>query len=553
MKKIVSRMKILQYQEGEVVVGQGLNMGKHVWVVLKGHLKQGDNLISSFSCIGDEQLLMKDSQSFKQAIFAETTCTLAEISKDDLEEILSSKIESVFNQNDMLPILKKVSVLRYLNKSNFNSVIKAFKIVKYESSSVIFKQNDIGDKFFIIKSGKVDIIKDSSVVRSVNIHDYFGERSILFNDSRSATAVAVTEVVCWVLERNDFLRIVDERVRKQLIERIDMQDESISLNDLIPVKNLGKGMFGSVFLVSHKERQTQYALKTVTRQKIATYDIYDNVLLERKILLQLDNNMIVRLIKTFKDNLRLYFLMEYVKGMDLFEVLTILGKLSLKNSQFYSAALVMIIENLHERDIIYRDLKPENVMVDEEGYLKLIDFGTAKIIQDKTYTTVGTPHYMAPEVITGSGYSLSADFWSIGIMIFEFFEGVLPFGENEEEPYKIYEKVLEKKIGFSRVNEFKSAVKSVISQLLNTNPNLRGEGGVKNHEFFEDVQWESIVSKDAASPYKPKLGSLENEINRAKKMRKNLQEFISRDEANDISCAPRRGFKPPSSTWDDDF
>jgi cGMP-dependent protein kinase len=553
MKKIVGRMKIMQYLDGEVVVGMGLNMGKHVWVVLKGQLRQADRFINAFSCIGDEQLLMTDSQSFKEAIYAHTICTVAEISKDEIEEILSGKIESVFNQNDMLPILKKVSVLRYLNKSNFQSVIKAFKIVKYDSGCTIFKQNSSGDKFFIIKSGKVDIIKDTTVVRSVNIHDYFGERSILFNDTRSASAVAVTEVVCWVLERNDFLRIVDERVRKQLIERIDMQDENITLNDLIPVKLLGKGMFGSVYLVCHKERQTQYALKTVTRQKISTYDIYDNVILERKILLQLDNNMIVRLVKTFKDNLRLYLLLEYVKGMDLFDVLTVLGKLSLKNAQFYTSVLTLIMENLHERDIIYRDLKPENVMVDEEGYLKLIDFGTAKILQDKTYTTVGTPHYMAPEVITGSGYGLSADLWSIGIMMYEFIEGSLPFGENEEEPYKIYEKVLDKKLVFHRANELKPAVKGLINQLLSTNPAIRNEGGVRKHEFFEDVVWENVVSKESPSPYKPKLNSIDNEINRAKKMRKNLQEFIARDEAHDTGCVPRRGFKPPSASWDEEF
>lgn len=553
MKKIVSKMKTLQYQDNEIVVAKGLSMGKHVWVVLKGQLIKGTEKIDTFMCIGDEELLTKSTQCFKEPVLANGVCTVAEISKDEIEEIIEGKIELVFNQNDMLPILKQVSVLRYLSKSKFQSVIRAFKIIKFEIGSTIFKQNDPGTCFFIIKSGKVDIIKDSTIVRSVNIHDYFGERSILFNDSRSATAVAVSEVVCWVLEREDFLRIVDERIRKQLIERIELQNENIALNDLIPVKLLGKGMFGSVYLVTHKERPTNYALKTVTRQKISTYDIYDNVILERKILLQLDNNMIVKLIKTFKDNLRLYFLLEYVKGMDLFDVLTVLGKLSCKNAQFYVSCLTIIIETLHDRDIIYRDLKPENVMVDEEGYLKLIDFGTAKIIQNQTYTTVGTPHYMAPEVITGSGYSLSADLWSIGIITYEFFEGALPFGENEEDPYKIYEKVLEKKLYFYRVNEQKSAVKNFILQLLNTNPAVRVEGKLKNHEFFEDVKWDALISKELQTPYKPKMSAIDNELLRARKLRKNLQEFIGRDENHDNNSAPRRGFRPPNNSWDDEF
>ena len=309
----------------------------------------------------------------------------------------------------MIPALKKIRVLRFLSKSKFQSVVKAFKIVSFAPGETIFKQNEIGDKFYIVNSGKIDIVKDNVTVRSVNIHDYFGERSILFNDVRSASAISNGESKCWVLDMHDFLNIIDENIRNQLIKRIELQDDSITLSHLLPVKLIGKGMFGCVYLTMHKEKETLYALKTVTRQKISAFDIYDNILLERQILLQLDHGMIVKLIKTFKDNLRIYFLMEYVHGSDLFDVLSFLGRLSVKNGQFYSASLVTILENLHERFIIYRDLKPENVMVDEEGYLKLIDFGTAKFIHNKSYTTVGTPHYMAPEVISGGGYNQSAD------------------------------------------------------------------------------------------------------------------------------------------------
>ncbi|OMJ84662.1 hypothetical protein SteCoe_14181 [Stentor coeruleus] len=552
LKKIIEHMKIMQYQDGETVICQGLPMGKHIWVVLKHKLRQNTTLIDPFTCIGDEQLLMKDSQTFKESYLAEGVVVTAEISKEQIEEILGGKIESVFNQNDMLPILRKVSVLRYLSKSKFQSVVRAFKIIKFNVNEIIFCQNDQGDKFYIIKSGKVDIIKDGTVVRSINIHDYFGERSILFNDTRSASAVANTEVVCWVLDRSDFLRIVDENIRKQLISRIELQDDSIVLNDLLPVKLLGKGMFGCVYLTAHKEKETQYALKTVTRQKIASFDIFDNVILERKILLQLDHCMIVKLIKTFKDNLRLYFLMEYVRGMDLFDVLTFLGKLSQKNGAFYTACLVLIIENLHEREIVYRDLKPENVMVDEEGYLKLIDFGTAKFVTGKTYTTVGTPHYMAPEVITGSGYTQTADLWSLGVMAYEFFEGVLPFGENEEEPYKIYEKVLEHKLVFKKILELKSCVKNFIHQLLSVNPINRTEGDMKTHIFFEEINWDRLLAKETPSPYKPKVNSVQNDVVRAKKLRKNLQEFISREEILDNQSS-RRCFKPASANWDEEF
>ena len=135
----------------------------------------------------------------------------------------------------------------------------------------------------------------------------------------------------------------------------------------------------------------------------------ENLGLERKILLKVDHPFIVKLVKTLKESQRLYFVLEYVRGNGLFETLKILDLLKNEGYKFYVGSLLLILEHLHERNIVYRNLKPENIMIDEEGYLKLIDFGTAKIVDGKSFTMVGTPHYMAPEVILGKGYSFPAD------------------------------------------------------------------------------------------------------------------------------------------------
>lgn len=195
-----------------------------------------------------------------------------------------------------------------------------------------------------------------------------------------------------------------------MFKRIQLQETHVKLSDLSVIRTLGKGMFGIVFLVIHRDKQTLFALKTISRKKIDRFQIYENMVLERKVLMQIDHLMILKLIKTFKDEKRVYFLTEYVKGQDLFDVLREIGIVSENDSRFYLACLIVILEHLHERDIIYRDLKPENVMVDEDGYPKLIDFGTAKIVQSRTYTVVGTPHYMAPEIILGKGYSVAVDY-----------------------------------------------------------------------------------------------------------------------------------------------
>ena len=206
------------------------------------------------------------------------------------------------------------------------------------------------------------------------------------------------------------MTLLEENIKIQLLRRIDLQDDSISLNDLSIVKKIGSGMLGNVFLTIHKTKKTLYALKSIDRRKILSNNIQDSIILERKILQEIDHVCIMKMIKTFKDSKRLYFLLEFINGVDFFEVIRNLNLVNENDSRFYISCIIEILDHLHERDIICRDLKPENILIDDEGYPKLIDFGTANYVNGRTYTIIGTPHYMAPEVITGNGYSLSADF-----------------------------------------------------------------------------------------------------------------------------------------------
>jgi cGMP-dependent protein kinase len=202
-------------------------------------------------------------------------------------------------------------------------------------------------------------------------------------------------------------------------------------------------MFGNVFLVRNKKIKKYYGLKAVSRRKVSHYSLSECLMNEREVLMQLDHPFILKMIKTFKDEDRVYFLTEYVQGSDLFDALRKIGLCNDNQAQFYCACLLLILEHLANKDVVHRDIKPENVMLDRVGYPKLIDFGTAKVIHDRTYTIVGTPHYMAPEVILGNSYSFSVDVWSLGVMLYEFLCGIVPFGEDIEDTYAVYEAVLE--------------------------------------------------------------------------------------------------------------
>lgn len=158
----------------------------------------------------------------------------------------------------------------------------------------------------------------------------------------------------------------------------------------------------------------------------------------------------MKYIRSFKDENFIYFLNEFIHGMELFDVIREIGLLKKYDSQFYVGSILLALEYLHSTlNVVYRDIKPENVMIDERGYLKLIDMGTAKYLEKnkmRTYTIIGTPHYIAPEIIQGKGYGFPVDLWSVGICLYEFICGNVPFAENLDDPFLIYEEIIKKPI-----------------------------------------------------------------------------------------------------------
>ena len=194
------------------------------------------------------------------------------------------------------------------------------------------------------------------------------------------------------------------------MKRIEMQDTDLVLTDLKYLTILGKGTFGTVFLVADKYKNRLFALKVIPKIEIQKHELQECISLEIKILMALDHEFIMKLVKSYEDDRGIYLLTEYVKGFDFFNVMRALDHVSEEDSMFYISCLILVLEYLHEREIVYRDLKPENIVIDEEGYPKLIDFGTSKFLNDRTYTMIGTPHYMAPEIILGTGYSFYVDY-----------------------------------------------------------------------------------------------------------------------------------------------
>lgn len=527
---IISKVKFVSYKEGNVVISKNIKRGQKFWIILKGTLvtdTRGHKFMP-LECIGDSDLEAPSSDKFPENIVAEGAVDTAEMTRQELENLIGGQLNRVNSKNEILSIMRNVRLLKALPKKNLESLVNKVFIQEFQNNEVIFRENAKGDAFYIVKDGKVDIIKDGLVLRTIGRHDYFGERSIILKDTRTATARSNGCTQTWILNADDFLTLVNENIRIMLLKRIELQDDSIALKDLSIAKLLGKGMFGNVFMAVNKMTGLPYAIKTVHRNKIRAYDLYSSLILERHVLLQIDHPMIMKLVKTFKDPDRVYFLMEFVPGKDLFDVLRELRSMNDATVKFYTCCLLEILDHIHEREILYRDLKPENIMIDQEGFPKLIDFGTAKIVQGRTYTVVGTPHYMAPEVISGKGYGFSADYWCLGVIIYEFICSKLPFGSEDEDPYAVYEKILKNRLGYPQgINKSSKAI-PIIEFLLDKNPANRANIEViKQHNYFEGVNWDNVLSKQLKVPYMPRVANYADDIARAMQSKRSVTAFIA--------------------------
>ena len=507
VNNLIGAMKILKFEPGEKVIDRNLKKSEKLFILLKGSVRGSLSNIQVYSCIGEIELAEGIEDTFNVDYIANEEVDIAEIGKSEFVDCIGGSLKEVGFRNEAMKILQKVQLFRNLPFSKVNDLAKALKVESLEDGHVILEQGSVNQDFFIIKSGIVKVFKDNVYVRDMRKFDYFGERATLMHDYTSAKVQASGSVELWVLQKEKFIEIIDQDIYKVLMDRIQLFDTKVELSDLIPIRLLGYGKFGIVLLVEHKEKGTRFALKGVSKGLVHQYNIYENLVLERDILMQLDHPLIIKLIKTFKDPFRIYFLQEYIKGMDLFDVLLELDIVREESARFYTACLLLTLEHLHERNIVHRDLKPENIMIDSDGYTKLVDFGTSKILEGRTYTTLGTPHYIAPEVIMKTGYSSYVDLWSLGIMLYEIAYGKVPFGPEEDEPKVIYQKILEHKLDLRSSPYPGNGYKGFIAQLLNLNPAARLGGSMerlKSHSWLANFNWERMITRQLKAPYVPK-------------------------------------------------
>ena len=519
ISKTFSFFSFRSLQNNELVYPKGQSISEKLCVVLEGNIvdKKINRIEAKRNEILYESLLSQgNTGSIKHNLTAEPDCILAEIDFEKFKEVLGGDLKTAQTKSNQLNSFGNIPLFRILSDDKIEFLQNNLKIEKFQNGKKIINQGDIGDKLFIIKQGRVDFFVNSRYTRSLNDGEEFGAKSlILSSDKRTATAIANGEVYCYTLTANVFKSILEPSLYEYFTNKFYLEDNTIELKDLDNVKELGSGNFGCVNLVKNKKNKQLYAIKALDLEQIKLENLQECVELEKNVLLKIDHPFIMKMVKYLKNESYIFFINEYIKGKELWEVIRDIGLLNKEQTQFYGGSILIAIDYLHKQKIIYRDIKPENVMVNVKGYIKIIDFGTVKEIKDRTSTIIGTSHYMAPEITKGEGYSFQVDIWSIAICMYEFFCGKLPFGEDYEDPMDIYRAVSEEELAFPNFVTDEKFMKLMI-KMLRKNPTNRlwKFKQIKEDPYFSDFDWNKLISLSYPPPYMIKMKeSKEKEAN----------------------------------------
>jgi len=539
LQALIEAMYPQTFQPGTHIVRQG-DVGSHLYVAEKGEMEvwKDDKLlgkIQSGKAFGELAILYDCKRT--ATVKAVTDVMVWVLDRRVYQLVM--KRHGLKKREDSIAFLQSVPLFANLTPDHLSRISDALQTEHFAADAYIIRQGAKGDSFYILKGGSVKVTKKvhgQSVeedVRALGSGSYFGEQALLREECRTASVIACAPgVECLVLDRDSFNQLIgdlselrekkyeddSERQQKNILSTKNASPEeefsSIKLDDLHIIATLGVGGFGRVELVQHgNDASRTFALKCLRKSHIVETQQQDHVFSEKRIMMTVRSPFVCRLYKTFRDTKCVYMLMEACLGGEVWTILRDRGWFEEETAKFISGCVIEALQYLHSKNIIYRDLKPENLLLDNNGYVKLVDFGFSKYIgpSNKTWTFCGTPEYVAPEVILNKGHDRAVDYWSVGVLLYELLTGTPPF--NASDPMKTYNIIL---IGIDKINFPQHVTRSatnLIKRLCKENVTERlgyQKGGIqdiKKHRWFQGFDWEGLSSQALLPPIQPRVAS----------------------------------------------
>ncbi|GMH95150.1 hypothetical protein TL16_g13088 [Triparma laevis f. inornata] len=552
MSTLAQAVDVQRFQKGDMVVRKG-DVGSEMFVIKEGsvvckvhngdgetdhngNIKHVDIDLGPGKFFGERALMYHELRAADVLATRELVCYT--ISANVFNMVLGS-LKDVLETNMRVTLLKSLDIFGSLDLAMLNKVAERLIPMEFDEEDEVICKGYRADHMFIIRTGNASLECSTGEDIVLGAGECFGEEALLKNDAYGTTVMAVNDLECLALMSQTLidldcrlpgqniarLRVASDSRFKNMhkarqsfgagnlgmanmkIEEEEEEEEVLfkpinikSIGELSCGRTLGTGSFGRVRIATHTASGQILALKALQKEAIRLTRQEKNIMSERELTASLKHPFILHLYGTYQDNDCLYMLLEIVMGGELFRLLhgdgSVENKLSSADTAFYAACVLSVYDYIHMMNIVYRDLKPENILIENTGYLKIVDWGFAKKVVDKTYTTCGTPEYLSPELVQGTGHGKGVDYWALGILIYEMLVGKTPniMNENIDYPRGFPEDAQDLVEGL--------CTREVLARL----GCMRGGcEDVKEHTFFENINWRELKAKKPPAPWKPPI------------------------------------------------
>lgn len=389
--------------------------------------------------------------------------------------------------------------------------------VVYKKGEIIMEEGKpIKPCLQIISKGRVTIVSNKGEINNLQNGGHFGEATLQMKtgDAGLATITAIEDTTCQILTKKMIEGIIGSASRLGQARGLINQRESkvsIKYQTLKKIRILGIGTFGKVWLAVDKKSNKVFALKLMDKKQCIEYKQHEGVIREKNILANIDHPFLLKMWASYQDDAHLMMLLDLIQGGELFSVLHTDTRDGVSNGDavFYAACVLEGLGHLHERNIAYRDLKPENALIDSKGYCIVVDYGFAKVVTSKTFTLCGTPEYLAPEIILSKGHNKGVDYWAFGILIYEMLVGQSPFYCNDQ--MRLFKKIVQGKFAYPASRPVSKAADDLIQRLLQRHQSKRlgnlkgGHVDVQKHPWFSDIDLPKLLKRELKAPWKPQI------------------------------------------------
>lgn len=515
-----------KFTEGSTIIKKGergnkfyfLKSGKvSVLDMINGELKMV-NQIRGHGSFGELALLSDDVRN--AFVVAETNVELYSLKREDFRKLVSLANDTTAREK-IAKILGGIESLARLSPKDISVLAETMECKKITEGQKVITTGSINEKLYIISKGELVLTKVREIQNATERvrllpNNYFGDKALLKSEpcTYDVTASRLSEV--FVLSRDILEKacgsLEDIKQKDKLKTEEEEKLSSMVTSDFVDQGIIGRGAFGLVKLVMDKESKKYYAMKSLIKHNIIKKQHQKHLVQEIRMMENLDHEMIIRLRKKWQDDRYIYFLTEVCSGGDLYQEIKRAKGFSEEVCKFYVACLISMFSHLRSKNIVYRDLKPENVLLDDDGYLKLIDFGLAKELKggQKANTICGTPEYVAPEILLNEGYGPSVDTWSIGILVYEMITTSTPFAAKSSK--SVLSNILQKKIQFSSKKFEKVSpdcidfIEACLKKEKNHRLGAKSMDELRSHPWFKsytNANWNAIDRKVFPAPYKP--------------------------------------------------